>query len=185
MEVAATPPNSTNQLDKLGKFASGLCALHCGLSAFLPGLFAMVGLEMLMGHEAEWVFTIIAVIFALGAMLIGWQKHRTPLIAGLFAVGIIGLLGSRFLEEMEGHEGHGDSVEHAEKENHGEEKKHAEKDEHDEKGGGKEIEGHGEHHELGLGIVVGLGSGALLVFSHFKNAASIRLSEEDCCQIPR
>ena len=169
MEVAANKPNSTNQIDKLGKFASGLCALHCGLSAFLPGLFAMVGLEMLMGHEAEWVFTIIAVLFALGAMLIGWQKHRTPLIAGLFAVGIIGLLGSRFLEEMEGHEGHGESVEHAEKENHGEKEKHADE------------EGHDDHHGLGLGLAVGLGSGALLVFSHFQNAAAIRGSEEDCC----
>lgn len=175
MEVAANKPNSTNQIDKLGKFASGLCALHCGLSAFLPGLFAIIGLEMLMGHEAEWVFTIIAVIFALGAMVLGFQRHQSPRIAALFAVGIIGLLGSRFLEEMEGHEGHGESVEHAEKENHGEEEKHAEEEGH------ADEEGHDDHHGLGLGLALGLGSGALLVFSHFQNAAAIRGCEEDCC----
>ena len=41
------------QLDGLGKFASGLCAVHCALCAFLPGLFALIGLEILVGHEAE------------------------------------------------------------------------------------------------------------------------------------
>ena len=86
-----------------------LCALSC------QAFFALIGLEILVGHEAEWGFTIVAIVFALGAMVLGFQKHQSPRIAALFAVGIIGLLGSRFLEEMEGHGDHGESVEHAEK----------------------------------------------------------------------
>ena len=175
MDAPEKSTKSAHKLDGLGKFASGLCAVHCALCAFLPGLFALIGLEILVGHEAEWGFTIVAIVFALGALLIGFRKHQSPRIAALFAVGIIGLLGSRFLEEMEGHEGHGESVEHAEKENHGEEDKHADEEGH------AEEEGHDDHHGLGLGLALGLGSGALLVFSHFQNAAAIRGCEEDCC----
>jgi hypothetical protein len=110
--------------------------------------------------------------------LLGWRKHRTPQIAALFAVGIVGLLSARFLEEMGGHGGHGDEVGHAEKSGQVEGKKHSEEENHREEGE------HGEHHELGLGIVVGLGSGALLVFSHFKNASAIRRTEDGCCETP-
>ena len=102
MDAPEKSTNSTNKVDVLGKFASGICAVHCALCAFLPGIFALIGLEILVGHEAEWGFTIVAITFALGAMLLGFKRHQSPRIALLFAVGIIGLLGSRFLEEMEG-----------------------------------------------------------------------------------
>jgi len=169
---ADNAPETSNRVDTFGKLASGLCAIHCGLAAFLPGLFTVIGLDMLIGHEAEWGFTLVAIAFALGAMLLGWQRHRTPLIAGLFAVGILGLLASRFLEEMGEHGEHGQETEHAEKGEHGNQEEHGEDEE------------HGDHHGFGLGIVVGLGSGALLVFSHFKNAAAIRDCEVDCCDTP-
>ena len=173
MEI--TPKSATPKLsvDRLGTLASGICAIHCGLSAFLPSLFAVLGMSFLVGHEAEWGFTLVAVAFALGAMFLGWQRHRSPQIAALFAVGIIGLLGSRFLEEMGEHGHHGKKVEEHAGETEG--KEHSEEEKHGEEG---------EHHELGLGIVVGLGSGALLVFSHFKNAAAIRRTEDDCCDTP-
>lgn len=161
---------NTTHIDNVGTFASGICAVHCGLAAFLPGLFTMVGLDMLAGHEAEWGFTIVAIGFALGAMILGWQKHRTPQIVGLFAAGIIGLLASRFLEEMGEHGGHGEQAHHAQK---------AEQEKH-----GEEKDAHGDHHDLGLGIVLGLGSGALLVFSHIKNAAAVRNCSKDCCDTP-
>ena len=175
MDAPEKSTNSTNKVDVLGKFASGICAIHCALCAFLPGIFALIGLEILVGHEAEWGFTIVAITFALGAMLLGFKRHQSPRIALLFAVGIIGLLGSRFLEEMEGHEGHDESVEHAEKDNHGEEEKHAGEEGHTDE------EGHDDHHGMGFGLALGLGSGALLVFSHFQNAAAMRSREEDCC----
>ena len=170
MENADKSSNQKVSLDRLGTFASSICAIHCGLSAFLPSLFAVLGMSFLVGHEAEWGFTLVAVAFALGAMFLGWQRHRSPQIAALFAVGIIGLLGSRFLEEMGEHGHHGEKVEEHAGETEG--KEHSEEEKHGEEG---------EHHELGLGIVVGLGSGALLVFSHFKNAAAIRRTEDDCC----
>ena len=178
MEIANKTNDTKFSADLLGSIASGVCALHCALTAFLPSLFAILGVTFLVGHEAEWGFTLVAVGFALGAMFLGWQQLRSPQSAALFAVGIIGLLSARFLEEIEGHEGHGDEVEHAEKSGQVEGKKNSEEENHREEGE------HGEHHELGLGIVVGLGSGALLVFSHFKNASAIRRTEDDCCETP-
>ena len=92
-------------------------------AVFLPGILHFIGLEILVGHEAEWGFTIVAHYFcARYSASKGTKAHASHY---LFAVGIIGFLGSRFLEEMEGHEGHGESIEHAEKDNHGEEEKHA------------------------------------------------------------
>ena len=104
MELALNKQQDTHKWDSLGKFASGICALHCGLCAFLPSLFVVLGLDILLDHEAEWAFTVVAIVFALGAMAVGWSKHRTPVIAGLFSLGIVGLLGSRFLEEAGSHE---------------------------------------------------------------------------------
>ena len=45
-------------------------------------------------------------------MVLGFQRHRSPRIAALFAMGILGLLGARFLEEMEGHDGQQDLMHH-------------------------------------------------------------------------
>ena len=99
MDAPEKSTKSAHKLDGLGKFASGLCAVHCALCAFLPGLFALIGLEILVGHEAEWGFTIVAIVFALGAMVLGFQRHRSPRIAALFAMGILGLLGRAFLKK--------------------------------------------------------------------------------------
>lgn len=104
MEMALSTQNYNQKWDSFGKFASGICALHCAVCAFTPSLFAVLGMDLLLDHEAEWAFTIIAIIFASGALVAGWLQHKTPLIAGLFTLGIAGLLGSRFLEEAGSHE---------------------------------------------------------------------------------
>lgn len=92
------------RVDWLGAFASGTCAVHCGLAALVPSALAGLGLGALLGHEAEWGFTIVAVVLAAVALGVGWRKHRSASVGLLFGAGMIGLVSSRFLEEAGGHE---------------------------------------------------------------------------------
>lgn len=92
----------TNRIDRAGIVASSLCALHCALSALLPGLFSALGLAALLGHEAEWAFTIVAMVCALGALALGWRRHRSPAIAAVLVLGAGGLLAGRLVEEAGG-----------------------------------------------------------------------------------
>ena len=100
-------------VDRVGAVASGLCAVHCALVALLPVVFSTVGLKFLMGHGAEWGFTLVAIAFASIALVQGWRRHRSHAGAGLLVLGIVGLLASRGLEMGSGHEGH--SGEHHDK----------------------------------------------------------------------
>lgn len=92
----------SKSIDGFGIVASSLCALHCALSALLPGIFSALGLAALLGHEAEWGFTIIAIGFALAALLSGWRRHRSARIAVALGLGATGLLAGCLLEEAGG-----------------------------------------------------------------------------------
>ena len=102
MGLSLNISNQPQRWDNIGKYASLLCAIHCGICALVPGAFTLLGMDILLDHEAEWTFTIFAIVFALGALVVGWLKHRSLLIAGLFTLGITSLLASRFLEEAGG-----------------------------------------------------------------------------------
>lgn len=95
MTSVAIEPRGTDRLDRVGAVASSLCAVHCAVCALLPAAFGALGMGSLLGHEAEWVFTLIAVAFAAGALISGWRRHRSVWVAGLLALGIAGLLASR------------------------------------------------------------------------------------------
>lgn len=159
-----------DRVDRFGAVASSLCAVHCAVSGLLPAALGALGLGFLLGHEAEWVFTLIAVLFAGGALVLGWRRHRSRLVAGLLALGIVGLLASRGLEMSGGHhEPHHSTAEHA--------------DGHDE--GDDELRGdHGEVpvvHEDSLhlvGTVAGVLAGLLLLFGHLLNIRTSRRSRE-------
>lgn len=86
------------RIDHLGALASSLCAVHCAAVALLPALLGTLGLGVLLKHETEWVFTAIAIGFATLALTFGWRRHRSFAVAGVMAMGIVGLLASRGLE---------------------------------------------------------------------------------------
>ncbi len=90
-------------VDRAGALASSACAVHCVVCAFLPGAMAALGLDALVGHEAEWGLSLVAVALASIALFSGWRKHRRWSVALLLAVGIGGLLLSRLLEDAGGH----------------------------------------------------------------------------------
>ncbi len=142
-------------LDKVGAVASTLCAIHCAVCALLPAAFGALGVGFLLGQEAEWIFTLIAVAFAGAALFFGWRKHRSNAVMAVLVLGIVGLLASRVIEGAGGHDHHhhgahgeeGHGAHHGEGDGHhgeGEEKHHGE----GEKGHaeGKEHHGEGEKH---------------------------------------
>lgn len=100
-----TAPGSAaaHTADRLGIAASATCAVHCAATALTPGLLGVLGLGALLGHEAEWTFTLIAAVLAAAALVQGWRVHRSVVITSAFVAGIAGLLLSRLVEESGAH----------------------------------------------------------------------------------
>lgn len=173
------------KVDRFGAVASSLCAAHCAVCALLPAAFSALGLGFLMGHEAEWAFVLLAVALGAGAMVLGWRQHRSTKVAGLLALGIIGLLVSRGLEMSGDHHGHHDEVHHAEAadgdghEREAESKSDEHGDEKEEEHAQTTLE-HSEDSHL-LGASVGIFSGLLLMFGHILNIRTLRRCEMPCC----
>ena len=180
----------TEKVDRIGAVASTLCAVHCALCALLPAAFTALGLGFLVGHETEWLFTLVAVGFAFGALILGWRQHSSVKVAGLLAVGIIGLLASRAIEMGSDHHGHDDAAHHgaevhgkAHDEDHGDTTTHleekadgvhnAEPGEHQKH---EEHEADEEHDSLGhmVGASVGVLAGFILLVGHISNIRATR-----------
>lgn len=93
-----------NRIDRAGTVVSAACAVHCGATALAPSLLSALGLGVLLGEEGEWAFTLVAMVLASVGAFLGFRKHRDWAVGAVFAVGLLGLLGSRLLEEAGGHE---------------------------------------------------------------------------------
>ena len=160
--------------DRLGSVASTLCAIHCAICAFLPVIFTAVGLNFLLNQSAEWLFSLVAIAFGLGALILGWRRHRSKTVAILLTLGVVGILASRGLEMGSDHHGH-DDTHHGEAVADGAEEHHDEAD-HDEHG-----EAHDEHDDGAhtLGAVVGVLAGTTLLFGHLLNIRTFRRRREE------
>lgn len=97
--MSTAPNQNVSRVDALGAFASVTCAIHCGLSAAIPATLAALGLGSLLGHEAEWVFTLVAAGIALYAAFVGYRHHRNAMISGVLAALAVALIAFRVLEE--------------------------------------------------------------------------------------
>ena len=160
--------------DRLGSVASTMCAIHCAICAFLPVIFTAVGLNFLLNQSAEWIFSLVAIAFGLGALVLGWRRHRSKTVAALLVLGVVGILASRGLEMGSDHHGH-DDAHHEEAVADGAKEHHDEAD-HDEHG-----EAHGEHDDGAhtLGAVVGVLAGTTLLFGHLLNIRAFRRRREE------
>lgn len=178
---------SSNELtDRFGAVASSLCAIHCAICALLPVAFAALGLGVLLSHEAEWLLTIVAVLFGGAALNLAWRTHRSKRVTGLLVLGIVGLLASRGLEMGAEHGDHHGDEHHAQAdgstEHHQEAPEHAGVDEHahEEDEDGHEDDHHGEDEDLHLlGAGVGVLSGLLLFLGHLLNIRTARRRREE------
>lgn len=165
----------TGRADKLGAFASTLCAIHCAFCAIAPAAFGVLGLGFLLGEFAEGMFRFAAIAFAAAALWFGWRRHKSNAIAGVLALGICGLLVSQYLESSSEHHHHEPEAAAHHADAH---------DEHHE-----EAEHHGEHeaaeahHDEGAthlaGGAAGVLSGLILVVGHVLNLRASRRCE-DC-----
>lgn len=106
--MASSTPTSDgprHRADRAGIIASTVCAVHCVLVAALPTVLSGLGLGALIGHEAEWAFTLVAIGIAAFVFALTWRREGSRAVKALLVAGIAGLLGARFAEELDaGHE---------------------------------------------------------------------------------
>jgi hypothetical protein len=171
---------NSRAVDKLGIVASTACAVHCGVSAFVPALLGALGVGALLGHEAEWVFTLVAVAFASIALWLGFRRHRSRRVASILLTGIFGLLAARVIEV--GAADHHDSGDH--REAYAASKvtpSHAQghDDTHGHGHGAAHGHGHGNAGSWGwIGTLVGVFAGCLLLVGHLVNTCACRRCQE-------
>jgi len=178
---------SNEWTDRFGSVASTVCAVHCAICAFLPVAFSAFGLGFLLGEQIEWLFSIVAISFGVGALILGWRQHRSKQVAILLIVGVLGIMTSRVLEmgsdhhhggdahhQSDGHAADADDVDDHEEEPHHKE----DADEH---------HGHDDHHGESedashlVGAIVGVLAGLTLLFGHLLNIRAARRCREECC----
>jgi hypothetical protein len=99
MEHISTVENPT-VLNRLGAITSTVCALHCALCALAPALLSVLGLSVLISHEAEWIFTILASIIAIAAAIKGYCQCESWKKPMMFVTGILILLIARSTEAL-------------------------------------------------------------------------------------
>jgi len=126
--------------------------------------FSAVGLGFLLDEQTEWIFSILAVLFGLWALILSWRQHRSKRIAALLILGVVGLIVSRGLEM--GAEHHDEEVHHSEV--------HAEhQDPHS--------EAHEDVSHL-AGAVIGVLAGLILLVGHLSNIREAHRCVEESCE---
>jgi hypothetical protein len=78
-------------VDRVGAFASFLCAVHCALLPLVFGVLPALGLSFLADHAFERVFVGFAIVLATTSLIFGLRRHGSYR-AFWFLVPGIGLL---------------------------------------------------------------------------------------------
>ena len=99
METAQTLGNRV-ALDRLGTIASSVCALHCVLCSLAPALLTLLGLGVLVSHEAEWGFTFVAALLAIAAAIKGYCPCGSWKVPAMLLTGVVVLFIARFNEAL-------------------------------------------------------------------------------------
>ena len=84
-------------LDKVGAYASALCAVHCVLTGLALGLLSVAGLGFVGSPVTESIFFLVALGTGTAAMVHGIRKHGSAVPASVFAAGVACLLVSHFV----------------------------------------------------------------------------------------
>ena len=92
-----------DRIDKAGAVSSALCAVHCASTAAAPTLLAALGLGVFVGPAFEWGFTVVAILLATAALVIGRLRHQIVWTSVALGVGIAGLVIGRLLEVLHVH----------------------------------------------------------------------------------
>jgi hypothetical protein len=83
-------------LDKVGAYASAICAVHCLLTGVALGLLSILGLGFIGSLPAEIGFISVAVVIGSWAIVHGIKKHHSYIPALIFSFGIACIAISHF-----------------------------------------------------------------------------------------
>ena len=75
--------------DKVGAFASTVCAVHCVLTGLALGLLSVAGLGFVASPAAEAAFFGFAFVLGVAALIHGRRKHHSRVPAAVFALGMV------------------------------------------------------------------------------------------------
>lgn len=96
-------------LDRVGAYASAICAVHCLITGVALGLLSVVGLGFLGSPAAELGFFLVTVSIGSVALIHGHRKHHSIVPALIFVCGLGALLVSHF-GFGHGHAGEGEQT---------------------------------------------------------------------------
>jgi hypothetical protein len=83
-------------LDKVGAYASAICAVHCLLTGVALGLLSIIGLGFIGSVPAEIGFISVAVLVGSWAIVHGIRKHHSLIPALIFVMGLTFIALSHF-----------------------------------------------------------------------------------------
>lgn len=83
--------------DRLGTYASAICAVHCLLTGVALGLLSFAGIGFMGSLLADVAFLAIAVIVAIIAIFHGMRRHHSYRPAMVFALGLFMVVLGHFV----------------------------------------------------------------------------------------
>jgi hypothetical protein len=83
-------------LDRIGAYASAVCAVHCLITGVALGLLSVSGLGFLGSPTAELGFFAVTVTIGVVALVHGHRKHHSIVPALVFVTGLASLLSGHF-----------------------------------------------------------------------------------------
>lgn len=92
----------TERLDRVGTFASFLCAIHCALMPLVITLLPLLGLSVLASEPVEWLLLSVSACLGVVSICFGFRQHRSRRVWALAGAAIVSLLTAR----LWAHSGH-------------------------------------------------------------------------------
>jgi hypothetical protein len=87
---------TVEQLDKIGFWASTVCAIHCGAVPLVLTIFPLLGVRYLTDPRLEWWMIALSATIATSSLVAGYRKHHRRLTAiVVFGCGITLLILGR------------------------------------------------------------------------------------------
>lgn len=83
--------------DRIGTYASAICAVHCLLTGVAIGLLSVAGLGMFGSIWADIAFLSVAVAIALIAIVHGHRRHHSIIPAQIFVLGLVFIVIGHFV----------------------------------------------------------------------------------------
>lgn len=84
-------------LDKIGAYASAICAVHCVITGLALGLLSVAGLGFIGSPITEAAFYTTAIVVGIWALMHGMRRHKSYLPGAIFIFGMGCLFVSHFV----------------------------------------------------------------------------------------